>query len=48
MWLQDGITVSTRGRGTYDITAEIERVSARSGVSTGLCHVFIQHTSAPR
>lgn len=35
-----------RGRGTTEITAEIGRVVAASGVRTGLCSVFLQHTSA--
>ncbi|TAK44155.1 MAG: YjbQ family protein [Betaproteobacteria bacterium] len=36
----------TRGRGTLEITAEIERAIAASGVRTGFCNVFLQHTSA--
>lgn len=46
MWFQEAIAVSTRGRGTYEITAEVARAAQRSGVRTGLCHVFIHHTSA--
>ena len=38
--------VPTRGRGTYDITAEIAAVVAHAGCEVGLCHVFITHTSA--
>ena len=40
------IDVSTRGRGTQEITAEVDAVVGASGVATGLCHLFIQHTSA--
>lgn len=36
----------TRGRGTTDITAEVARAVAASGIRKGLCHVFLQHTSA--
>lgn len=36
---------STNGRGTRDITQEVARVVAESGVTTGLAHVFVQHTS---
>lgn len=36
----------TAGRGTYDITQEVQKVVAASGIVTGLCHVFVQHTSA--
>lgn len=34
------------GRGTLDITADIDRALAAAGVTTGLCHIFIRHTSA--
>ena len=40
------VTVSTRGRGLYDITGEVARVVTESGVTTGLCTVFVRHTSA--
>ncbi len=43
---QDCLTVNSRGRGTYEITRDIERVIGDSGVTTGLCHVFVHHTSA--
>lgn len=46
MITQTSITVATRGRGTYEITDEVERFVAGSGVKTGLCHVFVHHTSA--
>lgn len=36
----------TEGRGTYDITQKIQQAVRQSGVDTGLCHVFIRHTSA--
>ncbi len=36
----------TRGRGTTDVTAEVARVVAQSGIRNGLCTVFLQHTSA--
>jgi secondary thiamine-phosphate synthase enzyme len=40
------IEVSTRGRGTYDITDELQRAVRGSGVARGLCTVFVHHTSA--
>ena len=43
---QDTIEVATKGRGTYDVTAKIEKVVGASGIATGLCTVFIRHTSA--
>ena len=36
---------STPGRGTCDITGEVARFVAQSGVQTGLAQVFVQHTS---
>lgn len=40
------IEVQTPGRGFQDITSALQRAVAESGVGTGLCHVFIRHTSA--
>lgn len=40
------LEVATRGRGLVDISAEVQAVVARSGVHTGLCNIFIHHTSA--
>lgn len=44
--MQKTLTFDTPGRSTRDITDEVERVVAVSGIDTGLCHVFIKHTSA--
>jgi secondary thiamine-phosphate synthase enzyme len=43
---QEILAVSPRGRGLHDITAPVAEVVARSGVRTGLCVVFVRHTSA--
>jgi secondary thiamine-phosphate synthase enzyme len=43
---QKTLAVSTRGRELHDVTAEVARVVGESGVRTGLCTVFIRHTSA--
>ena len=40
------LTIETPGRGTTDITAQVQRFVADSAVQTGLGHVFVQHTSA--
>jgi secondary thiamine-phosphate synthase enzyme len=40
------LTVATRGRGTYPVGAEIAEAVRASGVGAGLCHCFLQHTSA--
>ena len=46
MVTQQALRVRTRGRGTTDLTGEVERVVRSSGVATGSCNVFLQHTSA--
>ena len=38
--------VPTRGRGSYEITREVQQRAAESGLRDGLCHVFVHHTSA--
>ena len=43
---QTTIRVPTRGRGTTEITGLVGSFVASSGIGTGLCHVFLQHTSA--
>jgi secondary thiamine-phosphate synthase enzyme len=43
---QETLTVATKGPGFHDVTAKVRAVVARSGVTAGLCTVFIRHTSA--
>lgn len=43
---QATINFQTKGRNTYNISHEIESVIRQSGITTGLCHIFIHHTSA--
>ena len=43
---QQTIRQRTRGRGTYDITARVQEIVRSAGVRTGVCHLFVQHTSA--
>lgn len=40
------MTIETRGRGTYEITDQVQRAVAESGIDEGLCTVFVHHTSA--
>ncbi len=40
------LAIETHGRGLIDITSHVASAIADSGVQTGLCHVFILHTSA--
>jgi len=46
MFSQQQISIQTQARSTTNITRQVEQVINQSGVHTGLCHVFIQHTSA--
>ena len=43
---QRTVELATRGRGFVDATREIEAVVAEAGAATGICSVFVQHTSA--
>lgn len=43
---QHEMCVDTSGRGTYDLSSEVQRFVESSGIATGMCHVFIRHTSA--
>ena len=43
---QTQLQVQTAQRGTQNITEKINQVLTLSGIQTGICHVFIQHTSA--
>jgi secondary thiamine-phosphate synthase enzyme len=40
------LSVTSRGRGSQEITRDVAAVVRESGVATGLCHVFCHHTSA--
>jgi len=42
----ESFEIATRGKGTYEITDQVEKVLRNSGIRTGLATVFIQHTSA--
>ena len=42
---QQTFAIRTRGRGTTEITAEVERAVRASGIATGIAQVFVQHTS---
>jgi secondary thiamine-phosphate synthase enzyme len=43
---QRTLSIPTKGRGFHDVTAEVARVVEDAGVGTGLCTVFLRHTSA--
>jgi secondary thiamine-phosphate synthase enzyme len=44
--IQQQLQIETRGRNTYDITREVAQVIETAGITTGLCQLFIRHTSA--
>ena len=41
----DTFEVRTKGKGTYEITREVEEIVGKSKVTTGTATVFVQHTS---
>ncbi|MCW9025407.1 MAG: secondary thiamine-phosphate synthase enzyme YjbQ [Gammaproteobacteria bacterium] len=43
---QELFSVQTRGRGSYNISSEIIQIVTNADIPTGLCHVFVHHTSA--
>ena len=40
------IRLNTQGRGLYRIDAQVDTFVRSSGITAGLCHLFIRHTSA--
>jgi secondary thiamine-phosphate synthase enzyme len=42
----EAFDLRTRGKGTYEITAEVAGIVQRSGIKTGTVTVFVRHTSA--
>jgi secondary thiamine-phosphate synthase enzyme len=43
---QETVEIRTAARRLTDVTSEVRAVVSRSRVQTGLCAVFVQHTSA--
>jgi secondary thiamine-phosphate synthase enzyme len=43
---QEALEIRTPARGMVNVTREIARAVERSKIKTGLCVVFVQHTSA--
>ncbi|OGA01362.1 MAG: secondary thiamine-phosphate synthase [Betaproteobacteria bacterium RIFCSPLOWO2_02_FULL_62_17] len=46
MIAQEHFSIDTRGRGMVEITRMVAKIVRQSGVRTGLCNVFVRHTSA--
>jgi secondary thiamine-phosphate synthase enzyme len=43
---QQTLTIRSHGRGLIPLTSEVAELVAKSGVTIGLCNVFMRHTSA--
>jgi len=41
----DRFSISTRGKGTYEITRQVRQIVEASGFTTGTATVFVRHTS---
>jgi len=46
IWFQEQLVVDTSGRGFDNLTSQVASVVERSRVRTGLCVLFVRHTSA--
>ena len=45
-WIKERLTVNTRGKGLHEFTSEVQTLINHSNVYEGICHLFLQHTSA--
>ena len=43
---QRELQINTRGGRLLEITSEVKRLVSESGLSEGVCHLFVRHTSA--
>jgi secondary thiamine-phosphate synthase enzyme len=41
----ENFEVRTKGKGTYEVTDEVQEIVARSKIATGIATVFVRHTS---
>jgi secondary thiamine-phosphate synthase enzyme len=46
MVYQDSFTIKTAGRGTIEISDRIDSILRSAKINSGICNIFIQHTSA--
>lgn len=46
MVFQQSLQVQTDGRGTRNITQQVQQQIAQAGIKTGICQLFLHHTSA--
>lgn len=43
---QEMLKIETSGRGTYDLSNDIQRLVKANNIKSGMCNLFLQHTSA--
>jgi len=43
---QTQLSIKTTGRGSYNITHQVQDIVQNSSIDVGLCNIFVQHTSA--
>jgi secondary thiamine-phosphate synthase enzyme len=41
----ESLNIRTKGKGTYEITDQIQEIVTKSGIAAGTVTVFVQHTS---
>ena len=41
----ESFSIATRGKGTYEISGQLEAIVAASGIQRGVATVFVRHTS---
>ena len=46
MIVQETLTIQTSGRGTREITRDVDDLIHRTPIECGICNVFVHHTSA--
>lgn len=46
MYKQETLTIETRGRSMVDLSSRIQGLVGTSGISLGMCHLLVRHTSA--
>ena len=45
-WHKATVVLQTSGKGLYNFTSEVQSLLYEWGVREGICHLFVQHTSA--
>ncbi len=45
-YYQQALTIRTRGKDFHRITRDVQDIVSQSGISMGLCTIFVRHTSA--